>query len=228
MRDNRVWSAWLVFVAACLPGILSAATPGAKGIRGTYLETRTCQVYTGPCFANAETGIAGRDAIMGWNIESGSFGGVDLSGLSAVVVVRSEKTLGFRGLSEAGDVRSVVYLDERASERQREALLAFARKHSDTAGQSVVRVQTAPIAMKLDVTELTGELTAGKEVTIKARRARLGDCICSNEAAYYPPLAKVENFAPGVTLEGSFQGRGLGSRWSTPGDRSAYLATFAY
>ena len=72
------------------------------------------------------------------------------------------------------------------------------------------------------------KLSAGKEVELKTRQARRGDCICSNEAAYYPPLAAVEHFVPGVTLEGKFKGRSLGTRWSTPGDRSSYMGTFAY
>ena len=197
-------------------------------IRGVYMETRTCQVYTGPCFANAEVGIAGRDAIMAWNIESGQFNGQDLSGLKAVVVVRSEKTLGFNGLRKVGQVRSVVYVDSKADPAQREALLTFAKKHAGPAGHSVVRVETAPISMSLDIGELKGELVAGKSVEVKTRQARRGDCICSNEAAYYPPLAKLQHFVPGVTIEGRFSGKGLGTRWSTPGDRSSYMGTFAY
>ena len=39
-----------------------SAASAADDISGIYLETRTCQVYTGPCFANAETALAGKDA----------------------------------------------------------------------------------------------------------------------------------------------------------------------
>ena len=82
--------------------------------------------------------------------------------------------------------------------------------------------------MKLNEIELKANLNVGKDVKVTTRKAKPEDCICSNESAYYPPLAKVENFAPGVTTTGEFKGRGLGSRWSTPGARSAYMATFAY
>ena len=43
--------------------LIASAVPAVAGdsITGTYLETRTCQVYTGPCFANAETALTGRD-----------------------------------------------------------------------------------------------------------------------------------------------------------------------
>jgi hypothetical protein len=92
----------------------------------------------------------------------------------------------------------------------------------------VVRVDVVPIQMSLDTAALQGNLTAGDAVELKTRAARRGDCICSNESAYYPPLTQVSNFAPGVTIEGRFQGRGLGSNWSTPESRSAYMATFDY
>ncbi len=124
-------------------------------------------------------------------------------------------------------VRSCTF-DQRASSEQREALLDFARLHAGKAGQTVLRVSDKPIEVTLDLATLDGQVRAGDDVTLQTRKARRGDCICSNEAAYYPPLAKVKNFAPGVTLEGRFQGRGLGARWSTPGDRSAYMATFSY
>ena len=36
-----------------------ATTGQAANISGEYLEARTCVVYTGPCFANAEMGLTG-------------------------------------------------------------------------------------------------------------------------------------------------------------------------
>jgi hypothetical protein len=217
-------------------GVLSAAAlalfvaplSASAAVKGVYLETRTCQVYTGPCFANAETGLAGKDAIMAWGIETGQVEGVDVSGLNVVLVVRTSDTLGFQRAEDSKEVKSIVLVDERASAQQREALVAFARQRAGKAGQNVVRVESAPIAMSLELSDLTGNLTAGKEVTLITRKAKPGDCICSNEVAYYPPLADLENFAPGVTVEGRFSGKGLGSRWSTPGDRSAYMGLFSY
>jgi hypothetical protein len=50
--------------------------------------------------------------------------------------------------------------------------------------------------------------------------------VCTNEIVYYPPLTKVENYAPAFTLEGRYSGRGLGVTWSQPQTRSAFLATF--
>lgn len=210
--------------------VLVAAAGVARGseISGVYLETRTCQVYTGPCFANAEMGLAGKEAIMAWNIRSGERDGVDLSGLSVLVVFNASETLGHHGIDDAQHLKSIILVDDRATEAQHNALVSFARQHAGRAGEAAVRVDPSPIKMSLDTVELNGHLEAGKSVKLSTRKARPGDCICRNEIAFYPPLAKVNHFAPGVAIESEFSGKGLGNRWSTPGSRSVYMGTFAY
>ncbi len=219
----------LLIAASAIVGLCVCSLTASAAVNGVYLETRTCQVYTGPCFANGETGLAGKDAILAWGIEKGEFDGVDLSGLNVVIVVRSSETLGFQKAEDSKEVKSIVLVDDRATSAQREALINFARRQSGKIGQNVVRVDDAPIQMSLELSDLTANLKAGKEVAVSTRKAKPGDCICSNEVAYYPPLAeKLDNFVPGVTVEGRFNGRGLGSRWSTPGARSAYMGLFTY
>ncbi len=206
--------------------LLGTTAASASELTGTYLESRTCQVYTGPCFANGESGLAGKEAVMAWNIEQGVVDGVDVSGLSVVVVVTASDTLGFRGLENAARMRSLLIVDEQASPEQREALQQFVKDHAGKAGQSIVKTAVQPIAMSLDVTELRGRLTAGERIKITTRRAQAGDCICGNETAYYPPLASLQNFAPGVAVD--FDASGLNRAWSAPESRSAYVGLFAY
>ena len=216
----------ITLVALVVMALPAASSAGE--ITGTYMEARTCQVYTGPCFANGEGGLAGQEAMMAWNIEKGRHNGVDLAGLKVIVVLRAGETLGFRGIAKATKLKSVVVVDEKASAKQREALIDFAKQHSGKAGRAVVRVDCVKIEMSLDTSELNGQLKAGKIVQLQTRKARESDCICMNETAYYPPLAKVENYAAGVAIEAKFSGRGLGTRWSMPNSRSVYMATFDY
>jgi hypothetical protein len=213
----------LVAVAA-----LAASLPAAEAITGTYLESRTCQVYTGPCFAMAETALAGREAVMAWSIEAGKKNNVDLAGLSVVMVVRGNDTLAYQGVEDPKELKSAVMVDSKASPAQREALLAFVKEHTGRAGKEIVRVDTVPISMSLDTAELKGQLKAGEMVKLTTRKAKPGDCICSNEVAFYPPLAQVERFAPGVSVEAEYKGRGLGATWSTPESRSSYMGEFVY
>jgi hypothetical protein len=205
-----------------------AAAASAAEIGGDYLETRTCDVYTGPCFANSQVGQMGHQAILAWSIDQGQHEGVDVSGLKVVLAVCASDTLGYGGLEVSPDpIKSVVLVDERADEAQRAALVDFAKKRAGKVAGEVVRVEAAPIAMSLDHVEMVADLKAGDEVRVVTRALKKGDCVCSNEIEFYPPLVKAENAAPAFAVEQRFSGRGLGGSWSAPLLRSAFLGTFA-
>src|SRR5207302_7696196 len=110
-------------LVAVLGVSLSAA---AQQISGDYLETRSADVYTGPCFANGEVNLAGDEAILAWHINQGSWQGQNLAGLNVVAAVKASATLG-DPFAQAGPVRSVLIVDEHASAAQRLALIEFAR-----------------------------------------------------------------------------------------------------
>ena len=201
----------------------------ADGLKGDYLETRTCDVYTGPCFANGQVGMAGNDAMMAWNIERGSYDGVELAGLKVVVVTTATDTLGFGGTLKINpqEIRSLVIVDEKATPKQRDALVSFASRYARHSGE-IVKVVSSPIEMTTDHFEAAGMLKAGKLAEISTRRLNKGDCVCSNEVTFYPPLNEVKNATPAYTVAGSFNGPALGTKWSTPGTRSSFLASFSY
>jgi hypothetical protein len=211
-------------LALCLPSV-----GRADDLKGDYLETRTCDVYTGPCFANGQAGLTGNDALMAWSIERGSYDGVDLAGLKVVVVTTASDTLGFGGtlVLNPQNIRSVLIVDETASPRQREALVQFASQHARHAGQ-IVKAVVAPIEISVDHFAAVGRLKAGNDATLTTRPLAKGDCVCSNEKTFYPPLCEVKNANAAFTVEGGFSGTGLGTQWSNPGTRSAFLASFSY
>jgi hypothetical protein len=215
---------------ACTSIAIFAASVAAGGeLKGDYLETRTCDVYTGPCFANGQGGLTGQDAIMAWSIDRGTYEGVSLAGLKVVVVVNASDTLGFGGtlVSHPDPIRSVIIVDGKATHRQREALVQFATINAKHAGE-VVKVLSAPIEMSLDHFAAVGRLKAGKYAEIATRKLGNGDCVCSNEEAFYPPLNEVKNAVPAFTVAGKYSGPGLKTHWSNDHSRSAYLASFSY
>jgi hypothetical protein len=216
--------------AALMAALLLPAVVTAGDISGEYLEVRTCDIYTGPCFANAEVGLTGRQALLAWNIEQGQHQGVDLAGLKVVLAVRASDTLGYGGglVVNPDPITSVALVDERATPEQREALVDFARQRAGRVAGEVARVDAVPIEMTLDHIHMVGKLKAGTAAEIVTRKLGSGDCVCTNEVIFYPPLTKVDNFAPAYTVDGRFSGRGLGVRWSNPKTRSAFLATFDY
>ena len=225
--SRRNFGLALAIVACQAASLAAVEAVRSSAPRGQYLEARTCQIYTGPCFANAEASLTGKEAMLAWNIEEGAHRGVDLSGRKVVLVVCGDETLGFKGLRDARRLRSVVLVDDRASTEQADALVDFVRSQAGLSAESIARVDKTPITLSLDTSTLDGKLEAGKLAKLTTRKARPGDCICTNETAYYPPLVKLEHFAPGVAIDGEFNGKGLASTWSIPGSRSVYMATFA-
>ena len=97
---------------------------------GSYVEARTAEVFTGGCIMNSEAETMGREAVLAWQIDRGSFNGVSLDGLSVVAAVAGDRNLGMREMGGAipSKVQSLVMVDERASEEQKQALVAFARE----------------------------------------------------------------------------------------------------
>ena len=52
---------------------LFAGAASASSLSGKYVEARTCDVWTGPCFANADFNLTGKNAVLAWRVDEGSF-----------------------------------------------------------------------------------------------------------------------------------------------------------
>src|SRR5437588_11971505 len=104
-------------VAGLFLAVVLAVVPARAAIHGNYVEVRSADVYTGPCFANAEVGLEGKQAILAWRVSQGSWKGVSLDGLSVVAVVQANATLG-DPYHDPYPARSVLIVDEHATSEQ--------------------------------------------------------------------------------------------------------------
>jgi hypothetical protein len=215
----------LSFLAA--PALFAASLP-TTAVRGEYIEARTADVFTGPCFANSEVDLVGNLAVFGWRIEKGTFEGVKVDGLSVVGVVKASSTLG----NVNGDpypVKSVLIIDDKANPEQRLALKAFAHRMGGDLLSDVVNVEYQPISFEVEggnVHAASAKMTAGTLASIETRAIMNGDHLCSNEITWYRPLTKVEHAMPAYALAHTFKGKGLDTTWSSPEKRSAFVASF--
>ncbi len=205
--------------------LVFAAPLQAATLMGHYVEARTCDVWTGPCFANADFNLTGKNAVIAWKVDSGSFENVPLDGLSVVAVIAATDTL---GLEQTGPARAVLVVDRTATAAQRQALIHLAQKQGGKLLRNIVAIRTAPVHMELS--HCKGESCA--EVQAGAARVKTrcldhkGDRVCGNESAFYPPLAHGVRAQPAAAVEHTFNGSGLGSTWSDFGRRGAYVGTF--
>jgi hypothetical protein len=205
--------------------ILVVAPVEAANISGQYVEARTCDVWTGPCFANSEMNLGGKNAVMAWKIDKGSVGDVNLDGLSVVAVVTASDTL---GLAQTGPAKAFLIVDSKANSAQRDALVRLARQQGGELLRNVVGVETAKV--KLDVMHCK----EGGCACLEAGKARIEtrcldghrDKACGNETAFYPPLSKNVDARAAVAVEHSFTGKGFDATWKENGRRGAYVGSF--
>lgn len=232
-------------ISLCCGALALAAPPASlagPAIQGDYLEARTSDIYTGPCFANGEVNLVGKEAVVAWRVSQGSWQGVPVDGLSVVAVVRASATLGDPTTTPL-PARSVVLVDERADARQREALVGFAREMAGDLLSDVVAVESAPIQLSVEAAQAGGghahhahhamaglsgaaSLKAGDVVELRTRGLHHGDHHCGNEEVFYPPLTQTTAAVPAVTLAHAFRGKDLGKTWSSPDKRSAFVGRF--
>src|SRR5580765_7314536 len=84
-------------------------------VEGDYFEVCNCDVSCNCVWLGAATND-NCDVLLAWHVTRGSKDGVDLSGLNAVMAVRSPKRM------TDGGWKVALYLDDRASAEQSEAL----------------------------------------------------------------------------------------------------------
>jgi hypothetical protein len=203
-----------------------AAYLPAQQIRGDYVESRSADVYTGQCFANGEVNLVGNQAIMAWHVQSGSWNGVSLEGLTIAAALRASATLG-DPYANPDPVNSVLIVDESANPQQREALVAFAHQMGGTLLKNVHDVIPAPMELIVNK-ERHGVawLRAGQFATIQTRSLNEHDHLCGNEVTFYPPLTTLAHSMPAVAMTDKYHGPGLGVDWESHGKRSAFVGTF--
>ena len=210
----------------CLLACLSISM-AAQEIRGDYLETRSADVYTGQCFANGEVNLVGKEAILAWHVQSGSWNGVPLQGLTVAAAVRANGTLG-DPYENPYPAKAVLLVDDQATVPQQAALVNFAKRMGGELLNNVEQV--IPTQMELVVNaEHHGAamLRAGRFATVQTRSIGGQDHLCGNEVTFYPPLTELAHSMPAVALTDTYNGPGLGVSWDLHGKRSAFVGTFS-
>jgi hypothetical protein len=229
IRSEQTMKRLLVTALVGIGMLAMSAAAQAQQISGNYLETRSADVYTGFCVANGEVHLVGDQAILAWQVGSGSWDGVSLDGLGVVGVVKAGATLG-DPYTNPYPAKSVMIVDERATAEQRKALVSFAQSMSGELLKNVVSVEAAPI--KMEISHDGGHyskaaMRAGKLAGIETRAISPKDHMCGNEETFYKPLARMDHSMAAVAELDQYTGPGLGVSWMRSGKKSAFVGTFA-
>jgi hypothetical protein len=213
-----------VFIALLALATSPLVAGAGNSVRGAYVEARTAEVFTGGCVMGSEAETMGREAVMAWRVDRGSYNGISLDGLSVVAAVAGDKNL---GIFEIGGDRAVskatVIVDERANAAQRLALVAMASELSKGVMGTIVNVAPAPIQFSETATSIN---VAAGQVALDVNKHMIHDPSCGNQQ-WFHPLASVDEATLGQTEQHSFTGSGLGAKWSDPNKRSSFFGTFS-
>jgi hypothetical protein len=122
----------------------------AYQVEGRLLEVCSCNTLC-PCWVGEDPDHGTCDAILAWHIDRGRVGGVDVSGRTLALLVR------IPGNVLKGSWRAAVYLDERATREQEEAILqVFTGKLGGAVADlaqligEVVSVERVPITFEVE------------------------------------------------------------------------------
>ena len=222
---RKLWIfAGMAAITLCL-----SSTGQAQQISGSYIETRSADIYTGPCFANGEVGLVGDQAILAWKVDKGQWNGTKLDGLSVVGVVRASGTLG-DPFENPLPAKSVLIVDQNGTAEQQKALVSFAHEMGGNLLKNAVSVQVAPIDIEVGhggMHDANASVRAGNLAEIRTRSISSKDHFCGNEETFYPPLTDTAHSMPAVALLDQYSGPGLGVSWMLRDKRSAFVGSFS-
>lgn len=117
----------------------------AYNLEGQLLEVCTCKILC-PCWVGEDPDFGTCDGVLGWHVTKGVVDGVDVSGHSLIILTH------IPGNILKGNWRVRVYVDDKASAPQKDALL---KVWTGKAG--------GPVA---DLAKLVGEVVAVEQVPI--------------------------------------------------------------
>ena len=217
----------LRMIAVMVVGSAVGLAADDRRITGDYVEARTAEVFAGGCIMNSEAETLGRQAVMAWRINSGSFEGVRLDGFTVAAAVAGDRNLGMRemGGEEPTAVKAIITVDPRATVEQRDALVKLVRELSRGLITHVIRVDVAPV--RFATSQNYVEVSVPDSMTLTVNKEMKHDPSCG-AMQWFKPFTTLANAAMGVAEAHEYSGRGLGTQWSAPHKRSAFFGTFTY
>ena len=212
-----------MILTAAVVGLVGASLSAGSSVSGKYVEARTAEVFTGGCIMGSEAETVGKQAVLAWKVDRGSFNGISLDGLSVVAAVAGDRNLGIAEIGGAkANIRSSVFVDDRANAAQRIALVAMATELSNGSVGNVVSVTSTPIQFADQ--EHAVHVAAG-QVALDVSKHIPHDPTCG-AMQWFHPLSSIADATIGIADQHSFSGTGLGTKWSDPNKRSAFFGTF--
>ncbi len=189
-------------------------------LKGDYVEVRTASVFAGACHYNGEVTTAGREAMMAWNVTSGKWQHIDLSGVRVLAIVSSESNLGEKNAAR----KSEIIIDSPSRAQSLAMLNAIKANYAASLGD-IVNVRTAPIKFVRNGKTFA---VATDDASINVEGMPNDLCCKMPNLVWYTPLVGLENRKVGYTTNATYSGDAVGDHWSNSGENSAFYGSFSF
>jgi hypothetical protein len=203
-----------------LLALAAVSASAGDSFTGRYVEVRTAAVFAGACHYNGEVVTRGQDAILAFRVESGSWGGVDLAGGTAVAIVSSETNLG----RPNGQRRSLLVVDSTAGAAQSRALAAALQARYAEALGDVFAVKHAALRFEEKDGAFSVEAPGYARFTVEPLADRA--CCKMPHLVWYEPLLPLTAKRVGRTVRAESTGATVFAPWSDAGENSAFYGAF--
>jgi hypothetical protein len=210
----------LMIVVVATSAFVFSSSAENVSVRGDYVEVRTASVFAGACHYNGEVVTTGREAMMAWNVTSGKWQGVDLTGVRVMALVSSDANLGDKNAAR----QSEVVIDSASRSQSLAVLNAIKEKYAASLG-NIVKVRNAPIKF---VREGKKYAVAADDATIDVEAMPNDLCCKMPNLVWYTPLVGLENRKVGYTTNAVYSGNTVGEQWSRAGENSAFYGSFSF
>jgi hypothetical protein len=221
---RRMW--FIAMALAVLASLTGTATLNSQAetasVKGEYVEVRTASVFAGACHYNGELTTAGRDALMAWNVKSGVWQGVDLTGVRAVVIVSAAENLADKDSARQAEI----IISDNASDAQSRAMLEALKSRYAASLGKIISVRRGPLSFEHQSKAYSVTADSLASITVEAMPDDL--CCKMPQLVWYSPLVPLENRKVGYTTKALYAGGDVGQPWQRSGENSAFYGSFTF
>jgi hypothetical protein len=207
----------------CCDGICPLGGPEADAATtapfGAYVEARNASVFGGACHYNGELTTQGQSAVLAWRLQGGAHAGVDLEGVELAAAVTATDNL-----KTDAPRRSIVYVDSKASDAQRDAAVKWVRETHAAALGEVLAVET----LELDVAS-DGEhfrVQVGDTLAVCGSAMPDRECCKMPYNVWYEPFESVDSRLVAQTSKFTWDEARLAPKFERSGHNDAFLGNF--
>jgi hypothetical protein len=224
-----------LFLPLTLLGLFSATSPNsapavqhapvpsvARKIVGDYVEARTAAVFAGGCHYNGELVTTGCDAILALKINSGTWNGTDLSGLTAMAAISSQDNLQNRSAAR----QSEIVVNSPATPAQTAALIDLLQKDSGNQLGKIIQARPGTVLFDHTGSKYTVKASGFAEMTVQSMPN--DECCKQPSLVWYSPLMPLEHRKVGYTLNSSYLAGTVGDAWSRSEDNTAFYGALQF